>query len=59
MLPHNPKTEPDVTKIFTMAYGGEADVNTFQEISVASNAIMYKGNPENIEKVCLSISSYF
>ena len=59
MLPQNPETEPDVTKIFTIAYGDDADVDTLQEISVTSNARMYKGSLENIEKVYISISSYF
>jgi Ca-activated chloride channel family protein len=59
MLPRNPETEPDVTKIFTIAYGKDADIDTLQEISVTSNARMYKSSLENIEKVYISISSYF
>ena len=59
LLPRNPETEPDVTKIFTIAYGDDADTDTLQEISVASNARMYTGSLENIEKVYISISSYF
>ena len=59
MLPRNPEAEPDAAKIFTIAYGSEADLNILREIAVASNAIMNKGTPETIEKVYLSISSYF
>ena len=59
MLPRSPELEPDVTKIFTIAYGAEADTDTLKEISTFSNAVMYKGTIENIETVYVSISSYF
>ncbi|MBD3307746.1 extracellular solute-binding protein [candidate division KSB3 bacterium] len=59
MLPRNPESEPDVTKIFTIAYGDDADIDTLTEIAVTSNARMYQGSPETIEHVYISISSYF
>jgi Ca-activated chloride channel family protein len=59
MLPRHPESEPDVTKIFTIAYGDDADIDTLTEIAVTSNARMYQGSPETIEHVYISISSYF
>ncbi len=59
LLPRHPESEPNVTKIFTIAYGNEADKKTLQEISFNSNARMYEGGPENIGQIYLQISSYF
>lgn len=59
LLPRNPELAPDVTKIFTIAYGDDADVDTLKEISLYSNAMIYTGTLENIETVYVSISSYF
>ena len=58
-LPGNSDAAPESTKIFTIAYGGEADQTTLQEIAFASNGKLYEGTVENIEQVYLSISSYF
>ena len=56
-LPRGEDTES--TKIFTIAYGKEADLDFLKQLSERSNAIAMKGEESNIEKVYLSISSYF
>ena len=55
-----PKSEDtDGIKIFTIAYGGEADLDLLKEISDRTNAVSLKGEEKNIVKVYESISSYF
>ena len=46
-------------RIFTIAYGGEADFDLLKEISERTNAVGMKGEEADIEKVYHSISSYF
>lgn len=55
-----PATEAaDGTRIFTVAYGSEADEDLLQQISSRSNALFLKGDAGNIDKIYHQISAYF
>jgi Ca-activated chloride channel family protein len=46
-------------KIFTIAYGDDADVNALTSIANASGGEEYAGTPQNIKQVYLQISEFF
>ena len=46
-------------KIFTIAYGDDADVNALTSIANASGGQEYAGTPQNIKQVYLQISEFF
>lgn len=55
-----PATESaDGTRIFTVAYGNEADEDLLKQISSRSNALFLKGDAGNIDKIYHQISAYF
>ena len=47
------------TRIFTVAYGNEADEDLLKQIAGRSNALFSKGDSANIDKIYHSISAYF
>ena len=49
----------DGTRIFTVAYGDEADEDLLKQIANRSNALFLKGNAGNIDKIYHQISAYF
>jgi Ca-activated chloride channel homolog len=49
----------DGTRLFTVAYGDDADGDLLKQLADRSNARFLKGNAENIEKVYHQISAYF
>ena len=52
--------EPDGVRVFTIAYGPDADLATLQEISEASRAAAYDArNPTSIDKVFSDVLSNF
>lgn len=51
--------ETESTKIYTIAYGDEADRDTLREISERTNAVMFEGKAKNIQQVYLDIAAYF
>jgi Ca-activated chloride channel homolog len=46
-------------KIFTIAYGGDADVNALTKIANTTGGQEYAGNPQNIRQVYQQISQFF
>jgi len=55
-----PKGEDfDVPKIFTIAYGGEADKNLLAQISNRTNARLFASSPEEIAKTYKELSANF
>jgi Ca-activated chloride channel family protein len=46
-------------RIFTIAYGSDANGDVLDKIAVASGGNSYSGDPKTIEKVYLQISSFF
>jgi Ca-activated chloride channel family protein len=50
---------PNVIKIFTIAYGGKANRDLLIEISNTTNARMFKSSPDAIEKVYRELSTNF
>jgi len=46
-------------KVFTIAYGGDADVNGLTAIASATGGQEYAGTPQNIRQVYLQISEFF
>jgi Ca-activated chloride channel family protein len=52
-------TEAAATKIFTIAYGDDADVELLQTIANRTNALSLTGTEKNIAEIYLAISSYF
>ena len=52
-------TEAAATKIFTIAYGDDADVELLQTIANRTNALSLSGTEKNIAEIYLAISSYF
>lgn len=55
-----PKAEDtDGTRIFTIAYGNEADEDFLRTISERSNAVNVKGSSSDIDKLYHQISAYF
>ncbi len=60
LLDRMPATEAaDGTRIFTVAYGDEADEDLLKQVSNRSNALFMKGNAGNIDKIYHQISAYF
>jgi Ca-activated chloride channel family protein len=51
--------EAAATKIFTIAYGDDADVELLQTIANRTNALSLTGTEKNITEIYLAISSYF
>ena len=54
-----PVTEGTSVRIFTVAYGRDADAKTLQKIAAASGGAFFAGSPKDIKAVYRSISSYF
>ena len=46
-------------RIFTIAYGSDANSDVLEDIAAASGGRAYSGDPQTIEAVYLQISSYF
>ena len=46
-------------RIFTIAYGSDANLDVLEKIAEASGGKAYKGDPETIAGVYLQISSFF
>jgi Ca-activated chloride channel homolog len=46
-------------KVFTIAYGSDADVGVLTSIANASGGQEYAGTPQNIKQVYLDISQFF
>jgi Ca-activated chloride channel homolog len=46
-------------RIFTIAYGNEANTGVLQQISNATNAKSFEGHPDNIREVFKEISTFF
>ena len=46
-------------KVFTIAYGSDADVSGLTKVADASGGQEYAGNPQNIQQVYLQISEFF
>jgi Ca-activated chloride channel family protein len=46
-------------RVFTIAYGQDADPTAMARIAEAGNGKAYEGDPDTIEQVYLSISSFF
>lgn len=60
LLDRMPATESaEGTRIFTVAYGEEADEDLLKQIASRSNALYSKGNSANIDKIYHQISAYF
>ncbi|MBI5534957.1 MAG: VWA domain-containing protein [Deltaproteobacteria bacterium] len=49
----------DGTRLFTVAYGDDADGDLLKQLADRSNARFLKGNTDNIDKVYHQISAYF
>jgi Ca-activated chloride channel family protein len=54
-----PVTEGTSVRIFTVAYGDDADAEALQKIASASGGAFFTGGPKDIKDVYRSISSYF
>jgi Ca-activated chloride channel family protein len=50
---------PNVIKIFTIAYGSQANKDLLIEVSKGTNARMFKSSPEDIEKVYRELGANF
>jgi Ca-activated chloride channel family protein len=46
-------------RIFTIAYGSDAEGDVLEKIATASGGNAYSGDPKTIDKVYLQISSFF
>ena len=46
-------------RVFTIAYGSDADTTVLQRIADATQAKSYKGTPENIRSVFRDIATFF
>ena len=51
--------EGDVIRVFTIAYGSQANEEALESFAHASGGKAFKGDPDEIESVYLSISSFF
>jgi Ca-activated chloride channel family protein len=47
------------TKVFTIAFGGDADVKVLQAIAEATGARMYRSDPQTIGEVYAEIATFF
>ncbi len=52
-------SERRTIRVFTIAYGADADVKILQSIADATQAKSYKGTPENIRNVFRDIATFF
>lgn len=50
---------PQTVRIFTIAYGQDADRALLEKISSATGGRMVEGTPENIRRIYVILSSYF
>ncbi|MGC8872934.1 MAG: extracellular solute-binding protein [Chloroflexia bacterium] len=50
---------PRAIRIFTIAYGGDADRELLEQIATLTGGRMVEGTPENIRRVYVILSSYF
>jgi Ca-activated chloride channel homolog len=46
-------------KVFTIAYGSDADFSDLTQIASATNGQAYTGSPQNIRQVYYGISQFF
>jgi Ca-activated chloride channel family protein len=51
--------EGDVVRVFTIAYGSQANKGALESFATASGGKAFEGDPKGIEAVYLSISSFF
>lgn len=49
----------DAIKVFTIAFGGDADTDVLTQIAEATGAKLYEGKPENIDKIYADIATFF
>jgi Ca-activated chloride channel family protein len=58
-LAERSESEEDKIRVFTIAYGSDANKAVLHRIAAASGGLDFEGNPEEIEDVYTQISSYF
>jgi Ca-activated chloride channel family protein len=49
----------NAVKLFTIAFGGDADVNVLQRISEVTGGKQYEGDPDTIREVYTDIATFF
>ncbi|NDJ36400.1 MAG: VWA domain-containing protein, partial [Chloroflexi bacterium] len=49
----------DATKIFTIGYGSDADVNILTQIAETTGVRFYQGDPATIREVYEAIATFF
>jgi Ca-activated chloride channel homolog len=49
----------NAVKVFTIAYGNDADSNGLTKIASATGGQEYTGTPQNIQQVYIQISEFF
>ncbi|MFN8482273.1 MAG: vWA domain-containing protein [Anaerolineae bacterium] len=54
-----PEQGGNAIKVFTIAYGSDADRDVLKQIADATGARMYEGKPENIQQVYNDIATFF
>ncbi|MFN8475712.1 MAG: VWA domain-containing protein [Anaerolineae bacterium] len=54
-----PEQGGNAIKVFTIAYGSDADRDVLTQIADATGARMYEGKPENIQQVYNDIATFF
>jgi len=60
LMARMPKGEDtESIKVFTIAFGKEADVDFLKDIAERSNAVSMKGDESNIEMIYNAIATYF
>lgn len=59
LAPTDEKNAGEGVKVFTIAYGSDADVGGLTKIANACGGQEYAGNPQNIRQVYLQISQFF
>lgn len=52
-------SERHTIRVFTIAYGRDADTKILQQIADATQAKSYQGNPENIRSIFRDIATFF
>ena len=52
-------TEGGTVRVFTIAYGAAANRDALAAVAVAGGGKEYDGDPDNIDAVYTSISSFF
>ena len=53
------RSEGLAVRVYTIAYGNDADNDTLERIATASGGKEFTGDPKGIEAVYVSISSFF